>query len=331
MALALQGGGSHGAFTWGVLHALLDDERMDWRRVAAISGTSSGAVNAAVMSAGFASGNEADARRNAQQALANFWRDVIEAGDANPFKPLRLTSAKSTGAASAQLLDMWSDAARAYWQQFSPYQTNPLNLNPLRELLERHIPRKAIRRFHDAALWQLHLGATHVLSGEPKFFSGEQVSVDAVLASACLPSLFQAVEIDGQPYWDGAYSTNPPLAPLVAQPEVDAILLVTLAASQREGLPHSAADIVERERDISFAAPLNAELRLWKTLQARLAQEGKAAASHTLPSLDIITSKRVLNQLNAQSKLDTDEDFLNALFEAGKHATEKWLIHPPQI
>lgn len=332
MALALQGGGSHGAFTWGVLHALLDDARMDWRRIAAISGTSAGAVNAAVMSAGYVKDNdESKARLNAQQALADFWRDVSETGEANPFKPLRIPGMHGATGSTAKLLDWWGDAARSYWQQFSPYQTNPLNLNPLRELLERHMPRKAMKRFNDSGSWRLHVAATNVLSGEPHFFTGDEVNVESVMASACLPSLFQAVDIDSKPYWDGGYSSNPPLAPLIVNAQIDSIVLVTLAASQRDGLPQSASDIMDRERDISYAAPLNAELRLWRAFAARLEEEGKHAANVSLPALEVITSRRVLNQLDSLSKLDTDAQFLLALFEAGKTTAERWLKNPPQI
>jgi NTE family protein len=331
IALALQGGGSHGAFTWGVLHALLDDERMDWSRLAAISGTSAGAVNAAVMSAGYTKSDEKSARQNAQQALSDFWREVSEAGEANPFKPLRIPGITGTNGTTAKLLDWWSDAARAYWQQFSPYQTNPLNLNPLRELLERHMPRKAVKKFNETKLWQLHLGATNVITGEPMFFTGDDVTVESVLASACLPSMFHAIEIGGKHYWDGGYSSNPPIAPLIVNRQVDAIVLVTLDATHREGVPQSAADIVERELDISFAAPLNAELRVWQAMLERLRDERQAQASHTLPTLEVITSKLVLNQLDAASKLETDAQFLLALFEAGKLTAQRWLKNPPQI
>ncbi len=334
MALALQGGGSHGAFTWGVLHALLDDERIDWPRVAAISGTSAGAVNAAVMSVGYVSGDAKSACRNAQAALANFWRDVSETGEVNPFKPLRVPKqADSVTNGTAKLLDWWSDATRSYWQQFSPYQTNPLNLNPLRELLTRHINAKSLKKFRDARLWDLHLAATEVSSGQPKFFTDEELSVETLMASTCLPMVFQAVEIDGKHYWDGGYSANPPLAPLVHDTRVDAILLVALSATRRDGLPQSAADITERERDISFAAPLNAEQGMWKAMSERLQREGEEAkkGALSLPTLEVISSRRFLNQLDAASKLDTDAAFLGALFEAGKATAEKWLKDPPQI
>jgi NTE family protein len=335
MALALQGGGSHGAFTWGVLHALLDDERIDWPRIAAISGTSAGAVNAAVMSVGYVSGDAKSARRNAQEALATFWQDVSVCGEINPFKPLRIKGVPGapTNGSSNKLLDWWSDATRSYWQQFSPYQTNPLNLNPLRELLSRHISTKALKKFRDADLWSLHLAATEVSSGQPKFFTDDEVNVETLMASACLPMVFQAVEIEGKHYWDGGYSANPPLAPLVQDSRVDAIVLVALSATRREGLPQSAADITERERDISFAAPLNAEQRMWHAVAQRLKNESEKAAHNatTLPTLEVISSRKFLNQLDAASKLDTDAAFLNALFEAGKSTTEKWLKDPPQI
>lgn len=332
MSLALQGGGSHGAFTWGVLHALLDESRMDWSRVAAISGTSAGAVNAAVMSVGYAQGgDEKSSRLKAQQALANFWQAVSESGEALPFKPLRIKAANTTkDSANGSVLDWWSDATRAYWQQFSPYQTNPLNLNPLRELLLRHLTDKALARWRASNAWQLHLAATNVSTGQPEFFTGEDITVEAVMASACLPMLFQAVEIGGKHYWDGGYSANPPLAPLVADERVDAILLVSLTATKRKGLPQSAADITERERDISFAAPFNAEQRLWQALDARLQAEG-ISASHRLPSLEIISAPKLLNALNTGSKLDTDEAFLKALFEAGRKTAQAWLKDPPAI
>jgi NTE family protein len=329
MALALQGGGSHGAFTWGVLHALLEDERIDWPQFVAISGASAGAVNAAVLSVGYAKGDAKSARRNAQQALADFWQDVSTTGNTNPFTPSKNDDVKPKLA--IPLFDWWSDATKSYLQQFSPYQLNPLNVNPLRGLLDKHLPAKALARFRAANLWRLHLAATEVSSGQPVYFSGDNVTVDAVLASACLPMLFQAVEIEGKHYWDGGYSANPPLAPLLRDQRVDSILLVALSATVRDGLPQSAADITERERDISFATPLHAEQRMWQALSERLKHDGHDDAHTTLPSLEVITSARVLNPLGADSKTQTNSDFLQQLFKAGVKTAQHWLKNPPQI
>jgi NTE family protein len=305
IALALQGGGSHGAFTWGVLHELLD-AGMRWQ---AVSGTSAGAVNAAVMSCGYAQGGAS----GAQQALAAFWREVSEAGENVSLSPRFLRSS------APQLWDWWTQA----WRQFSPYQFNPLNLNPLRDILQHHIDDKTLRGF-DA--WALLLCATQVRTGQPRIFSGRELGVDAVLASACLPMVFQAVKIGDEHYWDGGYSANPPIAPLVASEErFDRIVLVRIHVSQRREQPTNAADIMTRASEISFGAPLLAELRMLDAVRAVAARGPGKPLLDALPAIEVIEADRALQRFDADSKFDTDWAFLQELFALGRKAAAQWL------
>src|SRR4051812_34630409 len=201
--LALQGGGAHGAFTWGVLDRLLEEDNLSFEGVVA---TSAGAMNASVLAYGLAEGG----KRGAQKALANFWRRVSHAAAFSPLQPSlfdRLTGSRSLELSPAFLaLDLIT-------RLMSPYQFNPLNLNPLKGVLEQSIDLKALRSAHCPL--KLHLCATNVRTGKVKIFSNDDILIDAIMASACLPFLFQAVEIEGEAYWDGGYMGNPAIFPLI--------------------------------------------------------------------------------------------------------------------
>lgn len=309
-ALLLQGGGSHGAFTWGVLHQLLEDEAFDWGCVKAVAGTSAGAMNAAVLSCGFAQGG----REGAKQALAAFWKDVSANGSAenNPFSPRFMRQA------APAMWDWWSHAIK----QFSPYQVNPLNLNPLRDVLDAHVNFTTLRRFE---AWELMICATHLRTGLPRYFGNQDLTMDALLASACLPMVFQAVEVGGHAYWDGGYSANPPLAPFIERGMFDELVLVRINVSQRKERPTSAADIMTRASEISFSASLNAELRMLDSL-TQLAHARKAnALLSALPSVEVIAADDALQAFDAESKMDTDWEFLNQLHNIGRKAAKSWL------
>ncbi len=246
--LALQGGGSHGAFTWGVLDRLLEDEAVE---ISAISGTSAGALNAAVL----ATGHDRGGRAGARAALTAFWHDVSTSSQI--FSPFSLSQASAAGSSfnfdklpSYQWLN-------SFFRAFSPYEFNPLNLNPLRDVARRHVDEDALRRC-DIPLF---ITATSVRSGQAHVFTGKDLSIDALLASACLPFIFQAVTIDGEAYWDGGYTGNPAIYPLIYNTETLDILLVKINPLQHEGTPTRSVEIIDRLSEITFNASLVAEMR----------------------------------------------------------------------
>ncbi|HRP27512.1 MAG TPA: patatin-like phospholipase family protein [Burkholderiaceae bacterium] len=306
--LALQGGGSHGAFTWGVLDRLLEDETLEF---AGISGTSAGAINAAVMASGFAR----DGRGGARAALDAFWRDTSRSG--SPFAPL---DSRAAGPFALDNLPgyRWINS---FWQSFSPYQLNPLNLNPLKDLLRRHVDIDALR----AGPMRLFITATSVETGRARVFTHADLSLDALVASACLPHLFQAVEIDGEPYWDGGYTGNPALYPLIYDTEALDLLLVRINPLVRKGTPRRNVEIIDRLSEITFNASLIGEMRAIAFV-ARLMREGRLdTGRYKAMRLHMIADDADLAPLGASSKLNTTLPFLERLHGFGRHAASKWL------
>jgi NTE family protein len=305
--LALQGGGSHGAFTWGVLDRLLDETGI---AIDGLSGTSAGALNAAVLAVGWAAGG----RSGAQAALRGFWQDV---GGAGP----------CFGAAAAPLAAYNLDANPFYaaWQQwlhlFSPYQLNPFGGNPLGEVLRRHVDEASLRR----GPLKLFIAATSVRTGQPRIFSGEALSIDALLASACLPQLFQAVVIDGEPFWDGGYSGNPALWPLIYGTAATDVLLVKINPLVRPGTPDTAAEIADRVNEITFNAGLVAEMRAILFVQRLLAEQRVDPGHYKALRLHMIADDEGLAPLHPSSKLNTAPSFLAALHGLGHAAADRWL------
>jgi NTE family protein len=316
--LALQGGGAHGAFTWGVLDRLLEDERIE---IAAISGTSAGAMNAVVL----ADGLEAGGRRGAREALLRFWNRVSRlAGSALP-NPL------------AAFFGDWSLAGsplHAYmdWlgRTLSPYQFNPLDLNPLRDLVASQIDFQRVRACRKVRLF---ISATNVRTGRLKEFRQQEMTVDAVMASACLPMLFRAVEVEGEAYWDGGYVGNPSLFPLITESPVHDLLLVQINPSRRDTLPTTAAGIVDRIDEITFNSSLVKELRSIGLVQEVLRQEGdpppggRALLFEQLAALRMhrIHAEKELVELGVRSKMDTGWAFLRRLHRIGYQAAHEWL------
>lgn len=306
--LALQGGGSQGAFTWGVLDCLLEDETLAF---AGVSGTSAGAINAAVMATGFARGGRAGAR----EALAAFWRDTSRSG--SPFSPV------DPGGAGGFAWDrlpgyQWLSS---YWRSLSPYEFNPLNLNPLKDLLHRHVDCAVLR---DGPM-RLFITATSVHSGQARVFTRQDLSLDALLASACLPHLFQAVEIDGEPYWDGGYTGNPALYPLIYDTEALDLLLVKINPLVREGTPRRNVEIMDRLSEITFNASLIGEMRAIAFV-SRLVREGRLDSGRYKDlRLHMIADDAGLAPFGAASKMDTTWPFLERLFALGHAAASRWM------
>lgn len=325
--LALQGGGSHGAFTWGVLDALLEDGRLNFE---GISGTSAGAMNAVALAHGFAQALEkarSDPREVARESLAAFWNGVIAMGALGeaqraPFGFLFGHAADENSAAAP-----WLTAMSALWTStVSPYQSNPFDINPLRSFVAGQIDFEAMAR-QAGKIPKVFVVATRVSTGKAEIFSGERLSVDAVMASACLPTLFKAVEIDGQHYWDGGYSGNPAIHPLIYQCTGRDIVLVQINPIEREALPTSSAQILDRLNEISFNAALIAEMRAIDFVK-RLLAEGKLDPAHYKDVLmHRIDGGEALEAFSAASKSSTSAALIHQLRDLGRSHAQSWLQH----
>jgi NTE family protein len=322
--LALQGGGSHGAFTWGVLDRLLEDERLE---IAGISGASAGAMNAVALAGGLMEGG----REGARTALRRFWSRVA---DASPFNRLDDGPLGAMFGPNNPWIQAWiaplQQFSQALGSQLSPYQLNPLNLNPLRDILAETIDFEAVRACNRT---QLFIAATQVATGKLRIFRQAELTADMVLASACLPLLFQAVEIDGEAYWDGGYAGNPALLPLIAETDADDLLLVQINPRERSELPTQAADILERINEITFNASLLKELRSIALLRQLIADEDRPTHQYRNPlfgrvealRLHLIDGGAQLAPLGAGSKTQTSASFLNELHDMGYAAADQWL------
>jgi NTE family protein len=308
---ALQGGGAHGAFTWGVLDRILEDERI---AIEGISATSAGAMNAAVLAHGLTVGG----REGARQALANFWRRVAHAAS---FSPLRPTMFDRLGhgldhSPAHLMFDLMS-------RVLSPYQWNPINYNPLRPVIEQAVD-FALLRSRSAV--KLFLSATNVRSGKIKVFTGAEISADCVLASACLPFLHQAVEIDGEHYWDGGYMGNPALFPLIYGCDSRDIVVVHINPMERPDIPQSARDIMNRINEISFNSSLMREMRA-VAFVTRLLDDKKLADTEVKRMLiHAIAADDVMQKLGAASKLNAEWEFLTHLREIGRERAGAFLV-----
>jgi NTE family protein len=308
--LALQGGGSHGAFTWGVLDRLLEES---WLDIEAISGTSAGAMNAAVMVSGHAGGGNAQARA----ALEAFWRRVSRAATFSPLQRSPLD----------MLMGRWSlDHSPAYItfdllsRLFSPYDLAVGAPNPLAQVLSDSIDFAGL----GGAPIKLFITATNVRTGRPRVFRNAELSPDVLLASACLPMMFQAVEIDGEAYWDGGYSGNPTMTPLMQECVSNDTILVAINPVERPGIPRSARDILNRLNEVSFNAVLLKELRMMALLRQVAPPEDSAAAHWSRMRVHMIRSDMMV-ELGSSSKLNAEWPFLCLLRDEGRRAADDFL------
>jgi len=310
--LALQGGGSHGALTWGVLDRLLEDERLT---IAEISGTSAGAMNAVVLADGWQQGG----RDGARASLEGFWRAVSASARFSPLQrsPLdRFTGNFNLDASPGYLM------AEAMSRMFSPYQLNPLGVNPLRRILEDLVSFDNVNACRDIAV---HVTATHVRTGRARIFSRGAVTVDAVLASACLPQLYPAVVIDGEEYWDGGFSANPALMPLVTSTASPDIVIVQINPVVRHDTPRSAREIINRVNEISFNTALIKELRAIALMQELLAGRDIDLGPAGQTYLHLIHADAEVQDLAASSKLNAEWSYLRMLFTRGRGWADRWL------
>jgi NTE family protein len=309
ISLALQGGGAHGAFEWGVLDRLLEHGGLE---IKAITGASAGAMNAVALAAGMIEGGPEGARAK----LEAFWRAVSHSGSRGVF-----------GDFLAGIGTDWLENNPAYRYMeslsgsLSPYDFNPLNLNPLHDVLRDQIDFKAIR---EQSQIKLFVAATRVRTSEARLFEAHELTAEHVMASACLPNVFQAVEIDGEAYWDGGYLANPPLWPLVTGEARD-VLLVLLNPLERKEAPRSARDIADRLNEITFNASVVAELRTVAVVQD-LVRRGQLKASGGYQVLRFhMIGADPLSDLKLSSKLNTDWAFLQDLKARGRKAAERWM------
>ncbi len=314
--LALQGGGSHGAVTWGVLDRLLEDGRL---KIEAISGASAGAVNAAALAYGLHLNGAAGAR----EKLDELWRAVSDAGAV--YSPVRRTPFEIL------MKDMNLDDSLAYQafdvftRIFSPYQFNPFNINPLRDILKKCIDFDDLRR---CKATKLFLSATNVRTGKVHLFETKDASAEAVLASSCLPFLFKAVEIDGEHYWDGGYMGNPVLYPFIYNAQSSDVVIVHVNPLDRDEIPLTAPEILNRINEISFNSSLLRELRAISFVH-KLLDEGwlKKKFHDRLRDIRIhsIRSDQTLTDLSVASKFSTDWEFLSDLKTRGRKIADEWL------
>ncbi|HLT02204.1 MAG TPA: patatin-like phospholipase family protein [Geminicoccaceae bacterium] len=310
--LALQGGGAHGAFTWGVLDRLLEDERIE---IEGICGTSAGAMNGVAVAHGLEEGGAAGARRT----LDRFWYAVAELGRFSPIQRSPIGHALGTWRLDTSPSYLAFDYLT---RMLSPYQTNPCNYHPLERVLEEVVDFAVVRR---CTAIKLFICATNVRTGKIKVFGREEVCREAILASACLPFLFQAVEYQGEYYWDGGYMGNPAIFPLIygcASPDV---IIVQINPLFRDTIPITAREIMDRVNEISFNSSLMREMRAIAFV-SRLLEQGKLDPAHYKSmNIHLVEADEQLKPLGASSKLNAERAFLEHLKAIGREACDRWL------
>jgi len=310
--LALQGGGSHGAFTWGVLDYFLLDDRI---QIEGICGTSAGAMNAVVLADGLDRGGKEGAR----EALSSFWAAISKAAMYSPFQRTPLD----------RLLGRWTlDTSPGFFifdilsRLVSPYELNPFDINPLRIQLSSLIDFEHVR---NAKGIKLFVAATNVRTGKQKIFRRDEMTVDMVIASACLPFLFHAVQIDGEAYWDGGYMGNPALFPLVEECGGRDILIVQINPIERKELPRKASEILNRLNEISFNASLIKEVRTIAMISKLLESNDIQKNEFKNTFFHRINADEELIDLSVSSKLNAEWEFLNHLHDVGYRTAESWM------
>jgi NTE family protein len=308
--LALQGGGAHGAFTWGVLDRLLEEPSL---RIEGISGTSAGAMNAAVLVAGLAAGGAEGARAQ----LGVFWKSVSRAALLSPLRRSPLDVLLGTWTLDTSPVFLTLDLMARI---FSPYDLNPQGANPLRDILADCIEFERLA----AAPVKLFVTATNVHTGRGRVFRNAELNPDVLLASACLPTLFQAIEIEGEPYWDGGYAGNPTITPLIRECVSNDTILVQVNPIERPGTPRSAREIINRVNEVSFNATLLKELRMIAVLR-QVADPGNSEGARWAGMRIHRIASAAMTELGYSSKLNAEWDFLCMLRDEGRHCAESFL------
>ncbi len=310
--LALQGGGAHGAFTWGVLDKILEDGRLD---IEGISGTSAGAINAVAIADGYSVGGNDGAR----EALENFWTKLSDLGRFSPIQRNPFSILNGDWSLDYSPGRMAFDA---FTGTFSPYEFNPMNINPLLELIKSEID---FDHVHACQNFELFICATNVRSGKTKVFKNNEITADSVMASCCLPEIYQAVEIDGEAYWDGGYMGNPPLYPLFYETECEDVLLVEVNPIETPEIPTTVRGIHNRLNEITFNATLLRELRTVEFV-SRLIDEGNLSHDKYMRvKMHAIEPAQQMQELSSSSKLNLELEFLHHLRDLGRSSAQEWL------
>jgi NTE family protein len=314
--LALQGGGAHGAFTWGVLDHLLADGRL---AIEGISGASAGAMNAIMLADGLARGGPEEARKR----LAEFWRAASLSGNLPPLQRAVVDRMLSFLPVEGTPVQIWLDALS---HLYSPYDVNPLNINPLRDVIERFVDFEAVR---NCKTLQLFISATNVHTGRLHVFSRDKISAQAIMASACLPLLFRAVEIDGVPYWDGGYLGNPVIFPFFRSTDTEDVLVVQINPLVRHTVPTSAQEIMSRVNEITFNSSLLSEFRaiefVARLIDQRRLPRGKGPGQYRRINMHRIVLDGEGKAFTAASKLSNDYEFFEMLRDHGRRAARRFL------
>lgn len=312
ISLALQGGGSHGALTWGALDRLLEDDRL---AITAISGTSAGAMNAVALADGITTGGSDGAR----QSLHDFWKAVSDAARFSPIQrsPVDRQMGRFSLDRSPGYL-FFEGLSRA----FSPYQLNPTGANPLRDLLEKQVD---FANVNACETLKVHVTATNVRTGQPKVFGPGELTIDAVLASACLPQMHAAIVIDGEEYWDGGFTGNPALYPLLADAATPDIVVIQINPIRRDAPPRTAREIINRVNEISFNSSLVKELRAIALLQRVATARNLDLGRYGDTFLHLIHADAEVQDLSASSKMNAEWEYLRFLFERGRGWADDWL------
>lgn len=310
--LALQGGGAHGAFAWGVLDRLLEDERIAFE---GISACSAGAMNAVVLAYGLTEGG----RAGAQTALANFWRRISHSAIFSPMQPTLYDRLLHNHALEHSPAFVAFDLMT---RLFSPYELNPLSFNPLRRVIQDSVDFERLRAGCPAKLF---LSATNVCSGKVRIFTNPEVTIDAVLASACLPFMFQAVEIDGEHYWDGGYMGNPAIFPLIYDCDSADVVVVHINPIRRCAEPRTAREIMNRINEISFNSSLMREMRAIAFVSQMIDSGAVKDGSLKRMRIHAIAAEEFMRELSVSSKLNPDWEFLTHLRDVGREHADRWL------
>ena len=308
--LALQGGGSHGAFMWGVLDRLLEDERLSFDGITA---TSMGAVNAVVLADGLAAGG----REGAKNLLRTFWRGMSDATSFSILGPSFIDQINPNfGLDHSPGYVLWDMITRF----MSPYQLNPLDLNPLRDLLDEVVNFERVRQ---QRIVKLFISATTVRSGKVKVFRNAEITADHVVGAACLPFRMRAPEIDGETYWDGGFMGNPAIFPVIYGCEARDIIVIQVTPTERLELPTDSRAILNRMQEISFNSSLMREMRAISFV-TKLIDDGRLTGGKRI-LIHLIEAEDVISKLAASSKMNGEWRFLTYLFSVGRERADKWL------
>jgi NTE family protein len=304
--LALQGGGAHGAFTWGVIDLLLEDGRVE---IEGLSGASAGALNAMMLADGLARGGPEEARKR----LADFWRAASVDGGLSDMQRQVFDHLFVANSFSAPMTSWMQSMGR-----FLGADANPLNINPLKRLIERFVDFEAVRESGR----DLFISTTNAQTGDLRIFATPELTAEAVMASAALPPLFRAVEIEGQHYWDGGYTSNPPLLPFLQTKRSEDVLLVQIYPVRREDTPTSSREIAGRTSEIAFNAPLFAELRALDAVDRLAEKQGRGARRLRLHRI-VLDDREVAT--DAASRMNNHFEFFQTLHELGRRAAQRFL------